>query len=108
MDDQLQNCKHLAIEATMGDLTTRITDISTFGSYLVQCGFMTSSAMSTQLEIHGEGPQRKVQRFLNTVVGVVKTSSTPVEHFDAFVRIVREELQLEDLGQKLIETCGEH
>ena len=108
MDDQLQNCKHLAIEATVGDLTTRITDISTFGSYLVQYSFMNLSAMNAVLEIHGEEPQRKVQKFLNTVVGVVKTTSTSAERFDAFVRIIREELQLEDLGQKLIDKCGEH
>ena len=56
-------------------------------------------------------PHSTVSRLLNAVVVTIKMASSPEEsekHFDNFVTIIRKELELEDLAQKLLKRCGEY
>ena len=111
--DELKSCKYRAIEDKLEVLTAGIAGQSTpdiFGGHLVRSGFVDSEYLEEVLEVQGIGQRRKVQRLLNAVVTAIKTASSPKgsdERFHSFMCIIIEHLQLHDLGQQVLDRCGQ-
>ena len=104
------NCR--AIEEHFDRLATTITSQSSlerFGSHLVAKGFLDSQTMNNKLDVQGYNPYRSVQKLVNVVVNTIECANSPeasAKHFDSFVSIIREDLQLKDLAQ-LLKRSGE-
>ena len=111
--DEFKSCKHRAIEDKLEVLTAGIVGQSTpdvFGGHLVGSGFVDSEYLDEVLEVRGIGQCCKVQRLLNAVVTAIKTASSPKgsdERFHSFMCIIIEHLQLHDLGQQVLDRCGQ-
>ena len=109
----LRDTNHRAIEEHILDLATSISSQSSpeiFASHLVANGFLDLQTMTNKLDMLGDNTYRKVQRLLNVVVTTIEMAGSPevsTKHFDSFVSIIREELQLEDLAQRLVKRSGE-
>ena len=103
-----------AIEAKIDLLATSIVGKSSpveFGGHIVGRGFMKLPAMLGKVQVQGDTPHMAVHRLLEAVVAAISTASSPqscADWFDRFVRVVREDLEMVELGQQILDELSEY